>query len=37
MTETEDRANPAQEPEEVETYEPIWIDEHPISGLLSED
>lgn len=28
MTETEARADPAQEPEEEsETYEPIWIDE----------
>lgn len=38
MTETEARADPAQEPDEnTETYEPIWIDEHRFSGLLEED
>ena len=26
-----------EEREEEPQYEPIWIDEHPISGLLSED
>lgn len=37
MTETEVRADPAQEPEEsIETYEPLWIDDKPTSGLLEE-